>query len=152
MAKSAKKSNVTNIKAAPTKRAVTMPFFKALHEARERAYLLEVVLAREAGVTVSEYRAIELGRVPLTCEVYDAAVARFSTLKAFPRPLPMPTPLTPSVHPAVVFEQERVKDFFESFTQLNVGKSNKALIRQMLLMAAEGVASPRDIDHFFPAG
>jgi hypothetical protein len=119
-----------------------------LHRLR-RDVAFESDLAEQAGVTTALYRAIELGHVPCTRAVYDVVSLRFPQLKVFPRPGPDPGVLVATRHSAVTHEYARLQPLMDQCRRLNIGTTNRNIIREMMLRALAGDYTPEDIQFFF---
>ena len=130
-------------------RRTTVPFHVELFRLR-RDTALEAELAFDAGVTVTEYRAIEMGHLPCSRAVYDAARARFPSLRSYPRPPVDPARTVATKHVVVTREYQRLTPLMLLVSRLNVGVRNKVVIRELLTMAMNGDMTAEDRDFFFP--
>jgi len=124
-------------------------FHEALKKCRQTDYVLQMVIANEAGVTVGQYNAMELGEIPMALRVYAAGILRWPQLNGYPAPPADPVMQKPVEHPAVTLERKREEQFMALFTGLNVGKTNKAIIRSLLILAATGEMRIDDINRLF---
>jgi hypothetical protein len=123
-------------------------FHEALYKLR-RDSVLEVHMALAAGVTIALYRSIELGQVPCTPEVYDAAVKMFPVLSKYPRPKGGLNAVTPVLHPVVIMEHDRLAPIMEVHRRLQIGVRNKKAVADMLRMAISGQLRSSDVDFLF---
>lgn len=123
-----------------------VPFHVALHRARTAAFVLESTIADEAGVTPAIYRAQELGHVPPTAAVYDAAVVRWAHLRVYKRPPTITTVINPQEHPAVALEYSRTERGRAIAKGVRFGAGNRALFKEALRLACDGIIRKEDID------
>ena len=125
------------------------PFHVALHQMREGGFIHPATIAARAGLTLGLYMAMELGHAPYTTSFYDAAVHFFQSLRAYPRPGPDPVVITPTVHPAVEMEYQRIEELHGLASKCNFGGTHKNVIRQLLLLALAGRITAVDIERYF---
>lgn len=125
------------------------PFHIAERRLRETGYILPGALAGAAGVTVGLWTAMEAGHVSHTRAMYDAAVARFPQLSSYPRPGLDPRVVVPTLHPAVEMEYRRTQEFHSLAKRCNFGGTHKSVVREMLIMALQGVITLKDVDWYF---
>lgn len=124
------------------------PFHRELLRLRETGFIDPATIAGDAGVTIRVYRAMELGEIPVTGSVYDAALRRFPQLKAHPRPSVNPTPTARVQHPAVVLDNARVDPLVQRVKRLNVGSTNRGIVRELLRIILENDLTLEDVERY----
>ena len=137
-------------KKKPNPRAAqpALAFHADLVRLRESGYIDPSVVAGTAGVTLRVYRAMELGEIPISAAVYDAAVQRFPQLRAHPRPSASSSPISRVVHPAVALEYARVEPFVERAKRLNIGTTNRGLVKELLRVFVEHDLTLTDVERY----
>lgn len=115
-----------------------------LHRLRRDVEFI-TVLAAQAGITCSEYRAVEEGRLPCSRALYDVVVARFPQLSVYPPPPPDPPPLLPTMHSAVAHEYQRIQPILNLIKQMKHGSTNRTLVADFGMMCIRGEVTADDI-------